>query len=71
MIIAPRKGQAVIAWYKNRDMPFHAKTGTVIISGRGKPRNHLIKIGEKLICIPCGNINSCKTGDKNEKEKWS
>ena len=38
-------------------MPFQGRIGTIRISGRGKPRNHLVEIDGKLAVIPCGNLN--------------
>jgi len=60
MLVNPRIGQWVQVWYgaKTRTlMPLHGKTGTVEIVGRGKPRNHGIRVDGVLYVTPCGNIN--------------
>jgi len=47
-------------------MPLHGKTGMVKISGRGKPRNHLVTVDEVDYVIPCGNINCGEMPNKGE-----
>jgi len=51
MIANPRQGQPVPVWYaaQRRHWPRHSK-------GRGKPRNHGVRIGEKRYVVPCGNL---------------
>ncbi|MBU1001636.1 MAG: hypothetical protein KKE73_03830 [Proteobacteria bacterium] len=60
MLIAPAVGQRVRLHYNPKDaskMPHHGKAGAVVISGRGKPRNHLVRLDNgPLIVVPCGNI---------------
>lgn len=59
VIASPRVGQQVQIWYrKDRapHMPYHGKLGTVVISGRGKPRNHLVNIDGTDVVVPCGNL---------------
>lgn len=65
MIIDPRKGQRVQCWYgkKSRDfMPLHGRCGVVVVSGRGRPRNHGVVLdGEDCMrAIPCGNLREPK-----------
>jgi len=68
MIASPHLYEKVKIWYrkKNRAMPYHGKIGYVLISGRGKPRNHLIKIlnGPKVV-VPCGNLQPVRTSLTN------
>lgn len=59
MFANPKPGQAVKIHYAAHYaaiMRFHGKTGQVVQRGRGRPRNHLVKIGETLAVIPCGNL---------------
>jgi len=59
MVASPKPGQRVKIWYRkeNRYLRYHASIGTVLISGRGKPRNHLIGIGSgHKVVVPCGNL---------------
>ena len=56
MICSPHVGQEVQLWYKNHEMPLHGRIGIVRISGRGKPRNHLVRVGTDDIVVPCGNM---------------
>lgn len=63
MIVSPRVGDRVQAWYRKAVadyFPLHGRIGTVVISGRGKPRNHGILFdGEnEMRSIPCGNIRA-------------
>ena len=58
MLTNPRLNQKAMVWYRksNRHMPYHGAVGTIIISGHGKPRNHLIEINGNRVVIPCGNL---------------
>lgn len=61
MICAPRVGQVVQLWYgaKSRaGMPLHGRLGTVVVSGRGKPRNHGVEIDGVRHVVPCGNVRN-------------
>lgn len=63
MIASPKLGQLVRIWYRpsNRHLPYHDKIGHVMVSGRGKPRNHLIGvIGGPDVVVPCGNLKAVK-----------
>ena len=60
MLANPRLGQRVQLWYAKRyahTMPLHGKVGTVVIVGKGKPRNHGVKVDGVTYCVPCGNMN--------------
>ncbi len=69
MLTNPRVGSAVQIWYREAlrgFMPLHGVTGIVIVPGRGRPRNHLVRIDEALIIVPCGNLRPPATeGPKN------
>jgi hypothetical protein len=43
-------------------MPHHGKTGTVLMPGKGKPRNHLIDIRGIRVAVPCGNLRAVEKG---------
>ena len=64
MIVNPRYGHVVQVWYRAsvRDiMPLHGKLGGVEIVGRGRPRNHGVKIDGRGYVIPCGNLRKPPT----------
>jgi len=59
MLASPKVGQTVQVWYAQKWralMPYHGRMGTVVVSSRGKPRNHGVEIDGKLIIVPCGNL---------------
>jgi hypothetical protein len=59
MIASPTIGQLVQVWYRDgmRDvMPHHGRVGPVTVVGRGKPRNHGVKIDGQTVIVPCGNL---------------
>lgn len=59
MIASPRINARVQCWYAERwrkVAPLHGKVGVVVISSRGKPRNHLLEIDGRLYVVPCGNL---------------
>lgn len=59
MIASPRVGQLVQVWYRVgvRDhMPYHGRIGKVVISCRGKPRNHGVRLDGRVVVVPCGNL---------------
>lgn len=56
MLANPKPGQKVQINYKDKTMPLQGKKGEVQIVGKGKPRNHGIKIDGTLYVIPCGNL---------------
>lgn len=63
MLLNPRIGQLITIWYRksNRDLPYHGQKGQVIITSKGKPRNHLVctEKGIKIV-VPCGNLQAIK-----------
>ena len=59
MLANPRPGQRVRVWYGKRyahTMPLHDRAGRVVIASKGKPRNHLVIVDDRLFVIPCGNL---------------
>jgi len=61
MMANPRAGQRVRIRYAARKrrfmpLPLHDKVGTVVIVGKGKPRNHGVEIDGELYVIPCGQL---------------
>ena len=59
MMANPRIGQEVLIWYRASMrglMILHGCGGYVVGVGRGRPRNHLVKIGLAYFVIPCGNL---------------
>jgi hypothetical protein len=61
MLVHAAKGNRVeLCYRKSLRTCFlhHGKKGTVEIGGRGKPRNHLVRLdsGERII-VPCGHLN--------------
>lgn len=61
MVASPQVGQRVRARYNKRcrdTMPYHDRLGTVVVAGRGKPRNHGVRFDgdEHLVVVPCGNL---------------
>ncbi len=37
--------------------PFHGKLGEIVATGRGSPRNHLVRLdGGAMVIVPCGNL---------------
>jgi len=59
MISSPRPEQRVrvhhAASYAPR-MPWYDREALMVISGRGKPRNHLVSINGRMVVVPCGNL---------------
>lgn len=62
MLANPRKWQMVRIHYGKRwlrlPLPgaLQGRLGRVAIVGKGKPRNHGVKVGDKVYSIPCGNL---------------
>lgn len=60
MLTNPRPGQRVRLHYaaaKRPYFPYHGRTGAVVVGGRGKPRNHLVRLdGGPLVVVPGGNL---------------
>ncbi len=60
MLASPAINQKVMVWYNKKAaqyMPYHGQQGRVVVSGRGKPRNHLVKVDGQFVVVPCGNLN--------------
>lgn len=62
MLSSPKPGQRVQLWYghPHRDtMPHHGKAGVVVFAGKGRPRNHLVRLADgTLVIVPAGNIRA-------------
>ena len=64
MLLNPEIGQCVQIWYKDGQarayepvaMPYHGLIGVVRVRSHGKPRNHAVEIGGRVIVVPCGNL---------------
>jgi len=64
MMFYPEIGQTVQCWYKDGQarayepvaMPYHGLIGVVTIRSHGKPRNHAVEIGGRVVVVPCGNL---------------
>ena len=64
MLSNPKPGRVVRIHYgpKYRDLVepgLQDRTAVVIIPGRGRPRNHLVRINsmrERLVVVPAGNL---------------
>ncbi len=60
MISNPKQGQKAYFWYAKKKVPFaeyHGMACRVIVPGKGKPRNHLVRthMGD-LVIVPAGNL---------------
>jgi hypothetical protein len=62
MICNPRIGRTVRLAYSEkkgrRAAPYHGWTGVVVAASppRAGRRNHMVRIGEILVCVPCGHL---------------
>lgn len=58
MTANPRPGQRVQVWYRAslRWLPYHGQVGVVVVASKGRPRNHGVRIGEREVVVPCGNL---------------
>ena len=60
MITHPQIGQRVRLRYRRqlrRLAPYHDAQGVVIVRARGPgPKNHGVRIGADLVCVPCGHL---------------
>lgn len=59
MLVNPAVNQRVVIRYAksySSTMPLHGLTGTVVVVGKGRPRNHGVNVGGKIYAIPCGNL---------------
>lgn len=61
MLSNPRVGDRVRLHYRKRVgefMPWHGATAVVVVAGRARPRNHLVRIDAgPLVVVPAGNLN--------------
>lgn len=64
MMSHPKLGTDCQIWYA-RDrwekygrklLPYHGQLATVILPSRGRPRNHMVSVGGRLVIVPCGNL---------------
>ena len=62
MMANPKHMERVQIWYRstNRHLPYHGAHAVVIVSSKGKPRNHLVWTGADLVVVPCGNLRRPK-----------
>ena len=62
MLLNPKPGTTARIWYaagKRKFMPYHGLICTVVASGRGRPRNHLVELtDERRVIVPCGNLQA-------------
>lgn len=58
MISNPAKGRIYQVWYRksNSHLPYHGRDGECVIRGTGRPKNHLLRIDDRLVIVPCGNL---------------
>lgn len=61
MLLNPKVGSRARIWYGKASryfMPYHGMVCTVLKSGRGSPRNHLVELRDgRRVIVPCGNLN--------------
>lgn len=61
MLSNPKPGQLCRIRYRagvREAMPWHDQVGVVVIASRArKCRNHGVRIGGVLVCVPSGNLN--------------
>jgi hypothetical protein len=61
MIVHPRVGQVVQCWYRAALRPLaalHGLQGVVEAVGRGKPRNHAVRVAGRLYVVPACHLRS-------------
>jgi hypothetical protein len=60
MLSNPRPGQRVRLHYANARRYFfvyYGRSGTVEIAGKGRPRNHLVRLDDGTrVIVPAGNL---------------
>lgn len=65
MLSNPKVGQKVTLHYcasKRRVGLWHGRTGVIVQRGKGKPRNHLVRLEDgMLVCVPAGHLR--KSGE--------
>jgi hypothetical protein len=63
MISCPKVTQVVQVWYAAKwraFMPLHGRVGRVVVSSRGRPRNHGVEIDGTVWIVPAGNLREPK-----------
>jgi hypothetical protein len=63
MLVNPRPGDRVQLRYRAslRSLCPHGATGTIVVAGKGKPRNHLVRLDDgRELMVPCGHITKLK-----------
>jgi hypothetical protein len=67
MIRHPAPGQPVRIRYRpplRRIAAYHGRAGVVVAAAAGPgPRNHLVAVGEDLVCIPAGHLAAIEERD--------
>ena len=61
MITNPKINQLVQLKYNKKKWPtalLQGKIGTIVLAGKGKPRNHAVNVEGVIYIVPCGNIFS-------------
>ncbi len=67
MLSNPRPGTPVRLRYRNRAMPHHDATGAVEIAGKGRPRNHAVRLANGTrVVVPAGNLMPLSDPDAGE-----
>ena len=62
MLANPKPGTRVVLWYARRPgfehlTPWHGCTGVVVHAGRGRPRNHTVRLDNgRMVGVPAGNL---------------
>mgnify|MGYP003623261806 CR=1 FL=1 len=60
MLLNPAVGSEARIWYGKafrRFMPFHGRRCVIVHSGRGRPRNHAVRLADGVVVVvPCGNL---------------
>jgi hypothetical protein len=66
MMLNPRVGQRVQVWYGQAlraVVPYHGRPAVVVVAGRGRPRNHLVRLDDgTTVVVPCGNLRAARGG---------
>ena len=45
---------------RRAEAPYHDQVGVVVIVGRGRPRNHAIRLETgAVVIVPCGQLVPC------------
>ncbi len=60
----PKVGAIVQCWYAAKTRaarPLHGLTGVIVVSSRGRPRNHGVLVNGTMYVVPCGNLRPVPT----------